>query len=66
MPGQFRVGVTRDFLGPDGRIAFGDIGLSPPRPASGPVVGVPRRGLLASCDPTRFAATMPCWSWGLA
>ena len=28
MPGQFRVGVTRDFLGPDGRIAFGDIGLS--------------------------------------
>ena len=28
MPGQFRVGVTRDFLGPDGCIAFGDIGLS--------------------------------------
>ena len=28
MPGQFRVGVTRDFLGPDGRITFGDIGLS--------------------------------------
>ena len=28
MPGPFRVGVTRDFLGPDGRITFGDIGLS--------------------------------------
>jgi phosphoglycerate dehydrogenase-like enzyme len=28
MPGQFRVGVTRDFLGTDGRVAFGDIGLS--------------------------------------
>ena len=28
MPEPFRVGVTRDFLGPDGRIAFGDIGLS--------------------------------------
>lgn len=28
MPGQFRVGVTRDFLGPDGCITFGDIGLS--------------------------------------
>jgi phosphoglycerate dehydrogenase-like enzyme len=28
MPGEFRVGVTRDFLGPDGRITFGDIGLS--------------------------------------
>ena len=28
MPDPFRVGVTRDFLGPDGRIAFGDIGLS--------------------------------------
>jgi phosphoglycerate dehydrogenase-like enzyme len=23
----FRVGVTRDFLGPDGRVAFGDVGL---------------------------------------
>ena len=28
MPDQFRVGVTRDFLGTDGRVAFGDIGLS--------------------------------------
>src|SRR5215472_1579697 len=28
MPDPFRVGVTRDFLGPDGRITFGDIGLS--------------------------------------
>jgi phosphoglycerate dehydrogenase-like enzyme len=28
MSGQFRVGVTRDFLGSDGRITFGDIGLS--------------------------------------
>jgi phosphoglycerate dehydrogenase-like enzyme len=24
----FRVGLTRDFLGPDGRVTFGDIGLS--------------------------------------
>jgi phosphoglycerate dehydrogenase-like enzyme len=28
MPPTFRVGVTRDFLGPDGRITFGDVGLS--------------------------------------
>ena len=28
MPDPFRVGVTRDFLGPDGRVTFGDIGLS--------------------------------------
>jgi D-3-phosphoglycerate dehydrogenase len=27
MSGPFRVGVTRDFLGPDGTIGFGDIGL---------------------------------------
>jgi phosphoglycerate dehydrogenase-like enzyme len=28
MAAEFRVGLTRDFLGPDGRLAFGDIGLS--------------------------------------
>jgi phosphoglycerate dehydrogenase-like enzyme len=27
MPSSFRVGVTRDFLRPDGTVAFGDIGL---------------------------------------
>jgi D-3-phosphoglycerate dehydrogenase len=27
MPGTFRVGVTRDFLRPDGSLGFGDIGL---------------------------------------
>lgn len=28
MPGSFRVGVTRDFLKPDGSHGFGDVGLS--------------------------------------
>ncbi|MCC2670304.1 MAG: dehydrogenase, partial [Armatimonadetes bacterium] len=28
MPQPFRVGLTRDFLKPDGTISFGDIGLS--------------------------------------
>ena len=28
MTGTFRVGVTRDFLKPDGSLGFGDIGLS--------------------------------------
>src|SRR5262245_2197252 len=27
MSGRFRVGVTRDFLKPDGTVGFGDIGL---------------------------------------
>jgi D-3-phosphoglycerate dehydrogenase len=28
MPGRFHIGVTRDFLRPDGSLGFGDIGLS--------------------------------------
>jgi hypothetical protein len=27
LSGVFRVGVTRDFLGADGRVSFGDVGL---------------------------------------
>ena len=27
MPAAFRVGITRDFLKPDGSLGFGDIGL---------------------------------------
>ena len=28
MPPPFRIGLTRDFLKPDGTVGFGDIGLS--------------------------------------
>src|SRR4026209_1656318 len=50
MPDPFRVGVTRDFLGPDGRITFGDTGLSPlhrhPAPRGRTAFGVTGLSLL--------------------
>ena len=37
MAASFRVGVTRDFLKPDGSLGFGDIGLAALEQASVPV-----------------------------
>ena len=58
----FRVGVTRDFLKPDGTLGYGDIGLG----LLDETPGVEWEFLAedtASCAPIRCAATTRCWCW---